>query len=342
MVVIVEYIWLGAKNEFRGKTMVLQVDKITSVEQLPDWNYDGSSTGQSVGKNSEILLKPRAIFPCPFRMDNNLIALCDTWFPGSLEPLPNSFRSWAKEIFDLNLSEEPWFGIEQEYFLVSPETRKPLGFTLNTSPPPQGQYYCGVGPLNVFSREVVEAHLLACLHANIKMSGINAEVAPGQWEYQVGPCLGIEAGDQLWVSRYILLRVAEKFNLMVDFEPKPLKGMWNGSGCHTNFSTKNMREGTTTESGLEHIMKAIKRLSNKHVEHMQHYGENNEQRMTGAHETSSFNEFSYGVGERGCSVRIGTETKNNQKGYFEDRRPASNMDPYLVTANLFKTCCLED
>jgi len=140
------------------------------------------------------------------------------------------------------------------------------------------------------------------------------------------------------VSRYMLNRISEKYGYAVELHPKPVKGDWNGSGCHTNYSTEPMRK----EGGLAVIKKAMEALAEKHAEHMAAYGENNRERMTGAHETASYDKFSFGYADRGCSVRIGRDTEAAGKGYFEDRRPASNMDPYLVTGMLFKTTCVPD
>ena len=351
MKLVCEYIWLGGESELRSKTRVLELDEGTiRVEDLPKWNYDGSSTGQALGSDSEVMLHPVAMFRDPFRGGQQFfLVFCDTYQHNGV-PLDNNYRPWARDIFDAHSEEEPWYGIEQEYFLMrrhrpregSNETEevalKPLGFNIHKLEGSQGQYYCSVGAENTFGRDIADAHLLACLHAGLTISGLNAEVAPGQWEYQIGPCTGIQAADQLWVSRYLLVRVAEKLGASVCWDAKPVKGDWNGSGCHTNFSTKEMREGTADKSGLEYIEKAVQRLSAVHLEHMAVYGSGNEERMTGEHETARYDTFTCGRADRGASVRIGNETMTNGKGYFEDRRPSSTMNPYLVTAKLFETC----
>jgi glutamine synthetase len=338
MVFLAEYIWIGGNNELRSKCRVMDgygYDSDT-VSFYPDWNYDGSSTGQAIGSDSEVIMKPRAVFKCPFRRGENRMVLCDTYLPNR-EPHITNHRAGAVEIFNKKPDEEPWFGLEQEYFLIDLKTGKPLG--CECSIPAQGPFYCGVGGGNALGRDVVEDHLEKCLYAGLRVSGINAEVAPAQWEFQIGPSLGIEAGDHLWMARYILNRVCEKYGIQLDLTPKLIKEI-NGSGCHTNFSTKGMRDGTVEKTGLELIDEAIMKLSKKHLEHMMVYGEGNKERMTGHHETASYDEFSFGRANRGKSVRIGNDTINNNRGYFEDRRPASNCDPYLVTAKIFETCCL--
>ena len=334
MVFLAEYIWIGGNNELRSKCRVMDGYDRDSV--YPDWNYDGSSSGQAIRSDSEVIIKPRAVFNCPFRRGNNRMVLCDTYLPNG-EPHITNHRAGAVEIFDRKTEEEPWFGLEQEYFLVDLKTGKPLG--CEYSIPEQGPFYCGVGGGNALGRDVVEDHLEKCLYAGLRISGINAEVAPGQWEFQIGPSLGIEAGDHLWVARYILNRVCEKYGVRLDLTPKLIKEI-NGSGCHANFSTKCMREGTAEKTGLELIDEAIMKLSKKHLEHMMIYGEGNRERMTGHHETASYDEFSFGRANRGKSVRIGNDTIKNNRGYFEDRRPSSNCDPYLVTSIIFDTCCL--
>jgi len=334
---VAEYIWLGGKDEFRSKTRVFD-GEVRLLEQLPKWNYDGSSTEQAQGTDSEVILVPRQVFPDPIRGGNSILVWCETMRPdGSY--LHNSHRHWANDIFEQNKDAEPWFGLEQEYFMIYSDTKKPLGYDEKKK---QGQFYCSVGTDNAFGRSLAEEHLQACISAGIKISGINAEVAPGQWEFQIGPCVGIEEGDHLWMARYLLVRLSEKYNIIIDFEPKPLEGDWNGSGCHANYSTKEMREGSDGKPGLYFIDNAIEKLSHRHMAHMKMYGSGNEKRMTGEHETASYDKFSDGVANRGASIRRGNDTVKNGKGYFEDRRPSSNCDPYLVTAMLFKTTILDD
>lgn len=359
MVVICEYVWIGGNNKLRSKTKILNItpqslSNVTSVADLnmlllphiPNWNYDGSSTAQAQGCDSEVILKPVSIFRDPFRAAGSYLVLCGTYTPNG-DPLPNNHRPYATQMFNTTLENgdsDPWFGIEQEYFLMHRVRKLPLGFVdLKCPPPPQGQYYCSVGAENAFGRKIANEHMMCCLMAGIKICGINAEVAPGQWEYQIGPSCGINSGDHVWMSRYILERVAEKHDVSISLEPKPLKGEWNGSGCHVNYSTKYMREGNEHgKTGLEYINEAIAKLELRHKEHMNVYGIGNKSRMTGKHETASFDTFSHGVANRGASIRIGNETLQNKKGYFEDRRPGSNIDPYLVTAKIYETTAIWD
>lgn len=338
--ICLEYVWIGGNKELRSKTKVLHIDTSSSkekllLENLPEWNFDGSSTAQAIGEDSEVIIKPVRLFIDPLRT-NGRIVLCET-YTATGEVHPTNHRKWANDIFNTDLDLKPWYGIEQEYFMINKSSGNPIGFVNNLVANPQGQYYCSIGAENAFGRCVAEEHLQACIKAGIKISGINAEVAPGQWEFQIGPCEGIEEGDHLWIARYLLIRIAEKYNICIDFEPKPVKGDWNGSGCHTNFSTLPMREGSKDHDGLYYIDEAIQKLSLKHIEHMNLYGEGNQERMTGKHETASYDTFSDGIANRGCSIRRGNETVKNRQGYFEDRRPSSNCDPYLVTGKIFET-----
>ena len=327
---VLEYIWLDSDNEFRSKTKVIHQDSIIS---FPIWNYDGSSTGQAIGTDSEIFLKPVAEFKDPFRSNESddikyYLVLCET-FDKTGKPLNNNYRSNAVETHNKYEEHQPWFGLEQEYFILDYETKLPLGFvSKNNQPKPQAKYYCGIGTGRALGRNLAEKHLELCLKTGIKISGINAEVAPGQWEFQVGPLSTVSVGDHLMMARYLLVRLAEDYGYCISFHPKPLgkDADWNGSGCHVNFSTNKMRD----TNGIEEINHAVSNLEFYHNLHMRDYGKDNEQRLSGKHETSSMHKFTTGRGNRGASIRIPNETINNGCGYFEDRRPAANIDPYLV------------
>ena len=325
---VCEYIWIGGNGELRSKTRVLHNIKYKN-DKLPDWNFDGSSTDQAPSDgNTEVILKPRAIFKDPSRdIDKyrTLLVLCDT-YNNDGEPLPTNHRNSAYNIFN-KIGDETgcWFGLEQEYFIrfnncfLHPENN--------------GSHYCGFS--NKLEKTIVEEHLQACLLIGLQISGINAEVATGQWEFQIGPSQGIEAADELVIARYLLQRIAEKYDATIDYSPK-LSESANGSGCHINFSTEKMRN----DGGLEEILYCMEKLKKKHEEHITAYGKDNHLRLTGLHETSSMDKFTWGIGTRNTSVRIPNLTKKNGCGYFEDRRPAANIDPYLATSIIAQTCCL--
>jgi glutamine synthetase len=366
---ILEYIWLGGNNEIRGKTKILQInenheikleqlpdwnyDSKTKIlptnenpgfnlEQLPIWNYDGSSTKQADGSDSEVILHPVRLYHNPFELTHkdsnnnclkNYIVLCDTYLKDGT-PHSTNTRYQANDILSKHLNEEPWYGIEQEFFMIDNNTHQPLGFNTDGSALPQGQYYCSVGAGNCYGRNIAQEMLNKCLEIGLNITGLNFEVAPGQCELQIRE-EGLKAADDLILMRYVLQRVAEKHNVRIDFSAKPIKGDWNGSGCHVNFSTKQMRE----PGGYQIILDSMPKLERKHLEHIKVYGDDNSDRLTGKHETSSMEKFSFGVADRGASVRIPNSTKNDGMGYFEDRRPSSSMDPYLVLSKLLDTVC---
>ncbi|KAI1053821.1 glutamate--ammonia ligase [Fusarium irregulare] len=327
--IMAEYVWVDADGGTRSKSRTLP-EKEYQPADLPVWNFDGSSTNQAPGENSDVYLRPCAVYPDPFRGSPNIIVLAECIMSDGT-PNKYNFRHDCVKVMDTYADEEPWFGLEQEYTLLGSDDR-PYGWPAGGFPAPQGEYYCGVGTGKVVQRDIVEAHYKACLYAGIKISGTNAEVMPAQWEYQVGPCTGIEMGDQLWISRFFLHRVAEEFGAKVSLHPKPIPGDWNGAGLHSNFSTKAMRE----EGGMKLIEEALKKLEPHHVECIAEYGEDNDLRLTGRHETGSIDSFSWGVANRGTSIRVPRETAAKGYGYFEDRRPASNADPYRVTKVLLQ------
>ena len=318
--IIVEYVWLDADDNFRSKIRVM-----SRLDRL-DWNFDGSSTGQATTESSEVILKVVAEFNHPF-INNGYLFLCATYDINN-NPLSNNYYHNANQIFNYNTALKPWFGLEQEYFI---ESILQINYVVNNS----DIYYCS--PINQpqIGNKIAMEHLEACIKAGIKISGINAEVVMNQWEFQIGPCEGIEAGNELMMARYLLNMIASKHGMKIKYHPKPYQ-LLNGSGCHVNFSTLPMRNN----NGIDYIYEAIHKLSEKHDIHMENYGKDNHLRMTGKNETANYNDFSYGIGSRNTSIRIGYDTFKNKKGYFEDRRPASNIDPYLVTGLIFKTCVM--
>lgn len=337
MPVLAEYIWMDGNKptqKLRSKTKVVEVDEVTDLDQLPDWGFDGSSTEQAPGDDSDCALKPVAFFPDPIRGGKNVLVMCEVFLADRETPHETNTRATLREAVDQLDGQEPWYGIEQEYTLFKGLT--PLGFPDGGFPAPQGPYYCGVGADEVHGRPLVEKHTEACLKAGIKISGINAEVMPGQWEFQVGPLGPLEVADQLWVARWLLYRLGEEFGINATLHPKPVRGDWNGAGAHTNFSTKAMRK----KGGMDVIEAACKALEARHEAHIAEYGAHNAERLTGRHETAPITEFRYGVSDRGASVRIPLATVQDGAGYLEDRRPAANMDPYRVARLLIETVCL--
>lgn len=358
-VLFCEYIWIDGAGGMRSKNRILNVHSLKcgdtpSLDQIPVWNFDGSSTGQATTDSSEVILKPMSIFNDPFftpklRKDSGTIdtfnqltkaylILCETYTVDG-QPHQTNTRHIAKQIFDKYVDQEPWYGIEQEFFLFNTKSGRPLGFPTchQHLPKEQRAYYCGVGGESVFGRDFVIDCYFKCVNAGLKISGMNGEVAPGQWEIQVGPCVGIDAADQVSILRYILKRTSEQYdNISVNFSAKPvLDSNWNGSGGHTNFSTKTMRE--IPNDGLSAIYSAISKLGEKHKEHIAVYGNDNHLRLTGKCETSDIEKFTYGVGSRSASIRIPTQAVTNQCGYLEDRRPSSSADFYLVTSKILET-----
>uniref|UniRef100_A0A0N5AKD0 glutamine synthetase n=1 Tax=Syphacia muris TaxID=451379 RepID=A0A0N5AKD0_9BILA len=335
------YIWIdGTGQNLRTKTRTIKhVPK--RVEECPTWSYDGSSTYQAKGGDSDMHLKPVAMYPDPFLGGDSKLVLCES-YNSKMQPANTNHRFECNEIMSKLLHEKIWLGMEQEYLLLDRDGH-PLGWPKNGYPGPQGKYYCGVGADKVSGREVCETHYRACLYAGLEIFGTNAEVTPAQWEFQLGTCEGISMGDQLWMARYLLHRVAEMYGVLVDLDPKPAvtSGDWNGAGCHCNFSTEAMR----SEGGIKFIEAAMPKLEAKHQEHMAVYdpngGMDNRRRMTGKHETSAYDKFTWGVANRGASVRIPRQVANAKKGFLEDRRPASNCDPYQVIGKLTKTILMD-
>jgi glutamine synthetase len=324
-----EYIWLDGyqpTQSLRSKTMVRN-DFSGKLEDCPMWSFDGSSTEQAEGNASDCLLKPVMVIPDPGRKNSYLVMTEVQNADGS--PHLSNGRATIDDDDD-----DFWFGFEQEYFLWDPATNLPPGFPAGGYPPPQGPYYCSVGARNAYCRELIEKHLDMCLEAGLNVEGINAEVAAGQWEFQIFAKSAARAGDEIWLARYLLERTAEDYDLAVDWHPKPLGDTdWNGSGMHANFSNGAMRD-----LGDETVFTKICEEFGKNIPAcISVYGAHNEQRLTGKHETQAIDQYSYGVSDRGASIRIPIGTvEDGWKGRLEDRRPASNADPYKVASLIVK------
>lgn len=340
-----EYIWLdGAKTQqIRTKTKIVKLKQNeTNILELyksglikaPVWNFDGSSTYQAETSNSELLLVPKNYFNNPFST-NSILVICEVY---NIDGTPHESNTRAKMTETLNkYDDETMYGWEQEYFIFDNKTNRPLGWPTNDVPREQGEYYCAVGANNIAGRAFVEEHTDLCIKAGLSIGGINAEVALGQWEYQIGTVTAEEGADQLWVSRYILHRLSENYNYRIELDPKPFKGNdWNGSGMHVNFSTKKIREDKKNKKEI--AIEMCKKLEKTHVDHIAVYGENNDARLTGANETSSIKDFGWGIGDRTKSIRIPSSINDDKAiGYIEDRRPASNGDPYLIVDRMVRT-----
>jgi glutamine synthetase len=325
-----EYIWLDGYMpvpNLRGKTLIKEYDSFPTLEDLPDWGFDGSSTMQADGSNSDCILKPIRVFVDPARK-NGALVLCEVMNP---DGTPHASNKRATILDD----DGTWFGFEQEYFFY--KDGRPLGFPEHGYPEPQGKYYTGVGYKQVGSiaRQIVEEHLDLCLECGINHEGINAEVAKGQWEFQIFGKGSKKAADEMWMARYLLERLTEKYGVDIEYHCKPLGDTdWNGSGMHANFSTEYLR----TVGGKEYFEALMKAFEENLENHIAVYGPDNHMRLTGKHETAPWNKFSYGVADRGASVRVPHSfIKNDYKGYLEDRRPNSQGDPYQIASQILKT-----
>jgi glutamine synthetase len=326
-----EYIWLDGYTpvpNLRGKTQIKEFEAFPTLEQLPMWGFDGSSTMQAEGGSSDCMLKPVRHFPDSTRK-NGVLVMCEVMMPDGVTPHASNSRA---TILD---DDGAWFGFEQEYFFY--KDGRPLGFPASGYPAPQGPYYCGVGYKEVGSiaRKIVEEHLDLCLDAGINHEGINAEVAKGQWEFQIFGKGSKKAADEMWVARYILQRLCERYEIDVEYHCKPLGATdWNGSGMHANFSTEHLR----TVGGKTYFEALMAAFKDNLADHIAVYGPDNHMRLTGKHETAAIDQFSYGVADRGASIRVPHSFVNNEyKGYLEDRRPNSQGDPYQIASQILKT-----
>jgi len=326
-----EYIWIDGTSPtplLRSKTKIIP-DFNGSIADMPidEWGFDGSSTEQATGDSSDCILKPVFHCPDPIRGGKNVLVMCEVMLASTGEPHPTNTRAATAAAQAKYKDQDMWYGIEQEYTMLRLDGT-PYGFPVGGYPKPQGPYYCGVGAGRVVGREIIEIHTQACIDAGLLIDGTNAEVMPGQWEFQIGAGNALTVSDHLYIARWLLHRVAEDFDVVISFAAKPEKGDWNGAGAHTNFSTKAMRES------YDAVIAACEKLGTRVMEHVENYGHDIQSRLTGKHETAPWNKYSYGV-----SNRIPWQVARDKKGYAEDRRPNANCDPYLVTLLILETVC---
>jgi glutamine synthetase len=325
-----EYIWIDGSEptrKLRSKTKI-----VATGAKPPVWGFDGSSTNQATGHFSDCVLVPVFTCPDPLRGASDVLVMCEV-LNADMTPHVTNERAATAAVAKKFASYEPKFGIEQEYTFF--QGGRPYGWPEEGFPAPQGPYYCGVGGAKMPGRDIVEAHTLACMRAGLGIEGTNAEVMMAQWEFQVGVLGPVEIGDQLWVARWLLERIAEEFEVDVSFDAKPVPGDWNGAGAHTNFSTKQMR----AVNGYAAVVAGAEALGTRVKEHISNYGLGIEDRLTGAHETAHWSKYSYGVSDRGASVRIPGGVAREKRGYLEDRRPNANVDPYVVARLITETVC---
>ena len=343
-----EYIWIDGTEPVqttRSKARVVQVPENPSPEDFPEWSYDGSSTNQADGGNSDCIIKPVCVVNDPFRGHGNYLVMCEVFEDaegtnGDVTVHPSNARAQLRAVLDAGADKlEASCGFELEYTFM--QNGKPLGFPEAGYPEPQGPYYCAAGAGKVAGREIVELHAAMCMEAGLAFYGINAEVMLGQWEFQIGyrgddteDTSIMTMADHTWIARWMLDRLSEEYDVEVSYDNKPVKGDWNGTGMHTNFSTKDTRDKT---KGRAAIKAATDALGKKHDAHIKLYGAGNDERLTGAHETCDIHTFKVGDADRGCSIRIPKPVAIKGYGYFEDRRPGGNADPYLVVARIAAT-----
>ena len=324
-----EYIWLDGYEptpNLRSKTKIVDFDAFPTLEELPMWNFDGSSTQQAEGRSSDCLLKPVAVFPDSTRK-NGALVMCEVLLPDGT-PHPTNARA--------TIMDDPgaWFGFEQVYFLM--RNGRPLGCDGGGYPDCPGEYYAGVGYRNAgnVARRIVEEHLDICLDAGITHQSSNAEVAKGQWGFQTFGKGSKSAADQVWIARYLLERLCERYSVDPEWHSKPIEGDWNGSGLHCSFSTEFLR-GKGGQAYFEELMEAFYKY---HNEHIAAYGPDDPQRFMPSTDEQSLDKFNYGVARYGVSIRLPhTFVNSGYKGYLEDRRPNSAGDAYKIVSRILQT-----
>ncbi|KAJ2947014.1 hypothetical protein O0L34_g16358 [Tuta absoluta] len=337
--ILATYVWIdGTGVNLRAKERTLDFVPKT-FKDLPVWYYDGANTNQATPDNSDTFMFPEVIYHDPFRRGSHILVLCDT-YQYSYQPTNSNFRKDCVMVTEKGEVEEPWFGFNQEFMLQTTDGH-PLGWPAGGFPAPPGPYYCAVGANKIVARDLMEAFYRSCLFAGVKVNGIHAGTSPAQWCFQVGPSPGIKSADDLWMARYILSRLAEEYGVIASLEPQPVPD-WPGNGTFLYFSSKDMRD----DEGILVIERMIDKLARRHGVHINEYdahnGEDNVRRLTGRNGMPHIKDFTAGVANRNCCVRIPRQVSEDKRGYIEDRRPASNADPYRLIIIMLKTCIFDE
>ena len=341
MLINSEYIWLDSENNIRSKTKILNIDielknndkkpseleiiqSLMNVSLYPNWNCNGKHLGDEV---SEIIIHPVFVSLDPFKKAPNVLILCDTY---NLDGNPTKYnnRYSVNKLFNKHENLKCLFGFEQEFHIMKLGdnfTLLPNKTMIKGEPVKATKYYCSNGSMNAFGRNLVNRAVTLALEAGLSCGGYNSACGPAQWEIQIGPVqYGVCAADHLILLRFILSRLSENLDIHISLLPKPSEDIDSISYCHTNFSTESMRDS----NGYTHIQNSIEKLKQTHSRDLEIYGKT---------DIEIHNNFTTDVTNRNVSVRIPTESKKNNKGYFEDRRPLSNCDPYLVCEALLNS-----
>lgn len=333
----------GTLERTRCKTRTLDFEP-KSAEECPEWTFCALASYQwpDAGPKSEAYLSPVALFRDPFLKGRNKLVLCEV-LQHDRSPMKTNTRRSCLNAMNKAKDQQPWFGIEQEY-VVTEKDGHPVDWPRDAKHKIKalGPYCYGVGADVTSGRYISDAHYKACTYAGVKMAGTNCEGVLSQWEYQVGPLEGVDAADHLWMSRYILDRVAEDFGVLVSLDPMPYPpGNWLGSAMHTNFSTKAMR----SDGGVSAIRAAIEKLKSNADADLAKYDtarvKRNKLRVGSGMYTTPLEQFTADECSKEVSVRIPRTVVDAGKGYLEERRPGGNADPYTVCETIVRTVCLD-
>jgi glutamine synthetase len=344
----VEYLWLDAKHHTRSKMRTLYLshdeaadisldDPASALRVIPRWEFDGGATGQATAGGRECVLEPVHAIRHPFPLRPlsipTWLVMCELRI-GSGRIHPTDTRAMTRHSFENSAvirDQRALFSAEQEFFFFDKATKAPHGWTIKSTLP-RDEYYCGVNRSLKVEREIINELYEKCLACDIPICEASQEVSPAQWKYRIGPAPAPLIGDLLYFAKFILFRLCERHDLYPAFNPKPIKGDWNGSGCHFTISTRHTRhsvkdpaDSSRFSCGSARIREITDKMSDNHEDFMRSTGSKNIERLTGTHNTSNFRTFSIGINTKSASVAIDSSGRG-----LEDRRPGANVDYYTI------------